>query len=138
MAKATWVNVGGVWKNCTAVWRNTGGVWASGGTPWRNISSVWKDCFAYDSVSLSASPLEIYGAGVSNNITVTSSSNWTATKTSDSSGAIATFTSSGSNGGTLSVVSTFSLGDGAYNATIRVTVGSVYADLDIWVYVGEG
>jgi hypothetical protein len=45
MAKATWIKVGGIWKNCVSIWRNVSGSWQPGIVPWIRAGGIWKDCF---------------------------------------------------------------------------------------------
>ena len=54
MGKATWLNVGGTWRQVIAVWGNSGGTWNSGIIPWIKIddpdsfgTQIWKDCITY-------------------------------------------------------------------------------------------
>lgn len=47
MAKKTWVNVGGVWKEAKNVWLKVNGVWKSKVIPSANIAGVWKDLIQY-------------------------------------------------------------------------------------------
>lgn len=57
MGKATWVNVGGTWKQVKNVWENVGDVWKSKVIPKTNVAGTWKDCMQYNlyNVALSLS-----------------------------------------------------------------------------------
>lgn len=47
MAKGTWVNVNGTWKQVKNIWQNVGGVWKQKVIPKGNIGGVWKDFISY-------------------------------------------------------------------------------------------
>ncbi|GCD13280.1 hypothetical protein [Clostridium tagluense] len=47
MSKATWLNIGGVWKQAKNIWENIGGVWKQKVIPKGNISGLWKDFIGY-------------------------------------------------------------------------------------------
>lgn len=102
-----------------------------------NLSKVNGMDLAADSVSLSSNFLYLSFGGQTSGVTVTSSSNWSALKTSDADNCITSFTTNGSTGQTLNATAQVGLADGFYSATIRVTVGSVYTDLNIEVTIGE-
>jgi len=59
MGKASYVNVGGVWKKAKNVWRNVGGVWKEGVMTWRNVGGVWKECMEYASINPSANSITL-------------------------------------------------------------------------------
>lgn len=46
MAKKTWINISGAWRNVKVAWLNVGGVWKKI-TPKGNISGTWKDFIQY-------------------------------------------------------------------------------------------
>lgn len=56
MAKGTWVNVGGNWKNVKNIWVNINGVWKQKAIPKGNVAGVWKEFVQYNHL--------IYGSGV--------------------------------------------------------------------------
>lgn len=47
MAKATWLNVGGIWYKVKNLWQNIGGSWKQKEVPMLNVSSEWKKCMSY-------------------------------------------------------------------------------------------
>ena len=47
MAKKTWVNVSGTWKEVKNVWNNVAGVWKENVMPKINVTGVWKICISY-------------------------------------------------------------------------------------------
>lgn len=61
MAKQTWLNVGGTWKELVSVWNNVGGVWKKDAMPKLNVSGVYKECMSY------VPPVKVYGI-VDNNV----------------------------------------------------------------------
>lgn len=48
MAKKTWVNVSGVWKEVKNVWINVGGTWKQKVIPKGNITGSWKEFMQYE------------------------------------------------------------------------------------------
>ncbi|GCD10603.1 hypothetical protein [Clostridium tagluense] len=47
MSKATWLNIGGAWKQAKNIWVNVGGVWKQKIIPKGNVNEVWKDFISY-------------------------------------------------------------------------------------------
>ena len=61
MAKATWIKVGGIWKNCVSVWQKVSGTWQPGVIPWIYTGGYWKDCF--ENPWLEPTYLRVYPSG---------------------------------------------------------------------------
>lgn len=47
MGKATWINIGGTWKQVKNVWQNIGGLWKQKVIPKGNINGIWKEFISY-------------------------------------------------------------------------------------------
>ena len=54
MSKATWINVGGTWRQVIKVFRNTGGIWNSGTIPLVGVDNygitIWHECIDYSDI----------------------------------------------------------------------------------------
>lgn len=92
-----------------------------------------------DSVSLDYSLLEFDNIGepiVTDIVTVTSSGNWTTTlvDTGDGTTWVTRFPTNGSNGETSTIIVDAPYSGSGRGVTVRFTVGTATADLQIWQY----
>lgn len=131
MAKKTYIKVSGVWKEVTNIWRKVSGVWQDEVMSWIRVSGTWKECMEYAHVSASPDSLIFSTSGGSQNSTISSSGAWTSSIQSDPDSIITGRTLSGNDQDTCTIW-VGSNGDmGTKQATVRITCGGVYDDIDI-------